>query len=871
MHVAVDLNWFLQFIVLALAAAFGFLYLVGSTASRYFVVDSNFGSTAADFSTDRKSEESMATAVGGAAEVPDSCAVCGRLTKKQCARCKMVKYCSEDCQRSHWNSEHMTKCKDVQSFYNTNNTKSTSLLRERKASLVPIGGSSKVLKQSNKILFPYEEFVQFFNWDKPGYPPCGLINCGNSCFANVVLQCLAYTRPLVAYLLEKGHKKECQMDDWCFLCEFQNHVERASQSLAPFSPINILSRLPNIGGNLGYGKQEDAHEFMRFAIDTMQSVCLDEFGGEKAVHPLYQETTLIQHIFGGRLQSQVICTECNNVSNQFENMMDLTVEIHGDAGSLEECLDQFTAKEWLHGDNMYKCDNCNTYVMAWKRLNVQRAPNILTIALKRFQSGRFGKLNKRITFPETLDLSSYMSESDGNDVYKLYAVIVHVDMLNASFLDTISATLRTSAGIGTGILNKSLRRHPNGLGQHFIVKMLGLKPIGSILYQALVHSQVASVDLDEVLLQGAYMLLYSRICARPSCLLPAEMLKKQENGYVKEVDPSLKKSVECVSAVGCLDSPDESGHLSSANCSGVEVKFEEELSSITKAEDASGDVIMVSSEASLPIINVEPHDNGSLSISPKEVASPVKHTNQPAPASTFLIDNGHMQPDVHNFKPSSPMSDVENASQGNKPNANEGVLRISTETATATENCTFEIGNTFDVIPITAHEVQEANSANATSMPENVKCGSGSLLPDNDSNDAARKSNGESSRTKLKPVFVPGFLGKHPRKKSIKQEKKASVELSGMTREVHLNNQTHEVIKSYSSSENGSLLKDKEKPCFALENGKVSTESVVLKSPENGDCLHQIASDEGRKTNTTKKSLPVVGQENHIIDNKSHG
>lgn len=37
-------------------------------------------------------------------------------------------------------------------------------------------------------------------------------------------------------------------------------------------------------------------------------------------------------------------------------MMDLTVEIHGDAGSMEECLDQFTARERLHGDNMYKCD-----------------------------------------------------------------------------------------------------------------------------------------------------------------------------------------------------------------------------------------------------------------------------------------------------------------------------------------------------------------------------------------------------------------------------------------------------------------------------------------------------------------------------------
>lgn len=54
-----------------------------------------------------------------------------------------------------------------------------------------------------------------------------------------------------------------QRDDWCFLCEFQFHMERASRSVNPFSPMNILSRLPNIGGNLGYGKQEDAHEFMR--------------------------------------------------------------------------------------------------------------------------------------------------------------------------------------------------------------------------------------------------------------------------------------------------------------------------------------------------------------------------------------------------------------------------------------------------------------------------------------------------------------------------------------------------------------------------------------------------------------------------------
>ena len=42
-----------------------------------------------------------------------------------------------------------------------------------------------------------------------------------------------------------------------------------------------------------------------YAIHLMQNICLDEVGGEKAVDASTQETTLIHHIFGGLLQSQV--------------------------------------------------------------------------------------------------------------------------------------------------------------------------------------------------------------------------------------------------------------------------------------------------------------------------------------------------------------------------------------------------------------------------------------------------------------------------------------------------------------------------------------------------------------------------------------
>ncbi|KAL2974420.1 hypothetical protein AAZX31_14G104200 [Glycine max] len=534
-----DLNWFLQLLLSVIVVAIGVHYFVKVTASKYFLVDANF---------EGDHHHALATdAMPGALAAADPlCAVCATPAPKKCSRCKAVRYCSQACQQSHWMSGHKTVCKDFRETSARSSAQNGVINRGFKASaaggkslstiaLIPgcgAGAISRPIKQAKDVLFSYDEFVKFFNWDKPGFPPCGLLNCGNSCFANVVLQCLSFTKPLVAYLLEKGHRRECSCNDWCFLCEFENHVERTRLSSQAFSPMNILSRLPNIGGTLGYGRQEDAHEFMRFSIDTMQSVCLDEFGGEKAVPPNLQETTLIQHIFGGRLQSEVICTKCNKISNQYENMMDLTVEIHGDAASLEECLDQFTARERLDGENMYKCEGCKDYVKAWKRLTVKCAPNILTIALKRFQSGRFGKLNKRISFPETLNLSPYMSEAgDGSDIYKLYGVVVHIDMLNASFFG------------------------------HYICY---IKDFQGNWYR-IDDWKVMTVEVEEVLSQGAYMLLYSsgkallnlilgRCSARPSGL---QIQTSESSGIAEvqtevEVEPGQTEQDECLSNMKAL-------------------------------------------------------------------------------------------------------------------------------------------------------------------------------------------------------------------------------------------------------------------------------------------------------------------------------
>lgn len=351
---------------------------------------------------------------------------------------------------------------------------------------LPLGVGSEIAGRcSDKGLFSYEVFVKLYIWNKVELRPCGLMNCGNSCYANAVLQCLAFTPPLTSYFLQGLHSKSCLKKEWCFTCEFESLILKAKEGNSPLSPLGILSQIRNIGSHLGNGKEEDAHEFLRYAIDAMQSVCLKE-AGVNASGSLEEETSLIGLTFGGYLRSKIKCMKCHGKSERHERMMDLTVEIEGDIGTLEEALHKFTGTEILDGENKYQCSRCKSYEKAKKKLTVSEAPNILTIALKRFQSGKFGKLNKSIRFPEILDLAPFMSgTSDKSPIYRLYAVVVHLDIMNAAFSGHYVCYVKN-------IQNKWFK---------------------------IDDSTVKPVELERVLTKGAYMLLYARCSPRAPRLI----------------------------------------------------------------------------------------------------------------------------------------------------------------------------------------------------------------------------------------------------------------------------------------------------------------------------------------------------------------
>ncbi|PWZ14490.1 Ubiquitin carboxyl-terminal hydrolase 17 [Zea mays] len=328
---------------------------------------------------------------------------------------------------------------------------------------------------TESTVFAYKKFVELYSFNKLELHPFGLCNLGNSCYANAILQCLAFTRPLTAYLLEGYHSQNCSKTEWCFMCELEKVLIEGKQGKSPVSPTGILYHLNEIGVSFGQGEEEDAHEFMRYAIDNMQSASMEE-AKKNGIQQLAEETTLVQFIFGGYLRSKIKCTKCQVISKHSERILDLTVEIDGDISTLDGALRRFTSSEILDGDN-----RCNSYERAQKKLTILEAPNILTIALKRYQSGVLGKISKAVKFPEHLNLSQYMCRTDDSSpVYSLYAVVVHRNVRNATVSGHYVCYVKDSQG----------------------------------KWHEMDDNKVKPVSVQKVLSRCAYMLLYARCSPR---------------------------------------------------------------------------------------------------------------------------------------------------------------------------------------------------------------------------------------------------------------------------------------------------------------------------------------------------------------------
>ena len=95
---------------------------------------------------------------------------------------------------------------------------------------------------------------------------------------------------------------------------------------------------------------------------------------------------------------------------------------------LEKLISEFSKKEKLDRDNLYKCEKCQQESEANKKIEIYHVPRILIIHLKRFNNNK--KINTFIEYPLTdLDINNYIQSNDSISKYDLFGVINHFGSL----------------------------------------------------------------------------------------------------------------------------------------------------------------------------------------------------------------------------------------------------------------------------------------------------------------------------------------------------------------------------------------------------------------------------------------------------------
>ncbi|XP_013978449.1 ubiquitin carboxyl-terminal hydrolase 46 [Salmo salar] len=286
----------------------------------------------------------------------------------------------------------------------------------------------------------------------------GLVNFGNTCYCNSVLQALYFCRPFRENVLAYKAQQKKKENLLTCLADLFHSITTQKKKVGVIPPKKFISRLRKENDLFDNYMQQDAHEFLNYLLNTVADILLEEkklntvadilleekkqekqngrlknngtaITTETELENKTTEPTWVHDIFQGTLTNETRCLNCETVSSKDEDFLDLSVDVEQNT-SITHCLRDFSNTETLCSEYKYYCETCCSKQEAQKRMRVKKLPMILALHLKRFkymeQLHRYTKLSYRVVFPLELRLFNTSGDSVNLDrMYDLVAVVVH--------------------------------------------------------------------------------------------------------------------------------------------------------------------------------------------------------------------------------------------------------------------------------------------------------------------------------------------------------------------------------------------------------------------------------------------------------------
>ena len=312
----------------------------------------------------------------------------------------------------------------------------------------------------------------------PLYEPgiAGLVNLGNTCYMNSVLQMLSHCSGFRSFFRdflraaaplrlagEGGHRivrqstvrlKDALLEhdppDRLALTEATHALLRVlwSGRWSSVVPRRFVNAVWKHGASFAARKQQDANEFLNFYLGRVD----DELRPPKAA------SSVLMDLFGVDQYQEVRCDGCGSVTRRTEPLLGLVLSLpdrtenrgeddardaatetaDDDAIDLLECFKSLRTTGRFVGDNQFDCDTCRAKKDATWSVTLQRYPQSLLVSLRRTlwnpEKG-LRKDSRRVKFPLELDASSLLDmgkdRASSPDVdfegchYSLISVVSH--------------------------------------------------------------------------------------------------------------------------------------------------------------------------------------------------------------------------------------------------------------------------------------------------------------------------------------------------------------------------------------------------------------------------------------------------------------
>ena len=285
----------------------------------------------------------------------------------------------------------------------------------------------------------------------------GIVNLGNTCYMNSILQCLIHLPQLQIKKLKKEYHKnnilvdKKLIDQWIILQNMiwnKSNDKRKENVINPRTLLTIfIQKCKENDIYFESFNQNDALEFLNIFIELLHD-CLKRkitVSIEGKVITQYDKlkmksieswktfflnnySYIIEQFYSESI-TFTSCPECEYYTTNHEQLMTIILTQNNGFETLYDCLNEYIKKDKLDDDNQWLCDKCCKKTCPCKKTIFWNLSPILIFQIKQYTN--FNKLDEHIDFPINLDMEEYcinLNKDESN--YKLLGTCNQIGNLN---------------------------------------------------------------------------------------------------------------------------------------------------------------------------------------------------------------------------------------------------------------------------------------------------------------------------------------------------------------------------------------------------------------------------------------------------------